>query len=310
MLAVGIGALQIVLDKGQEADWLSSNFIVTLGLVSLAALVALVFHELTTENPVVDLRIFKMRTYAVGVMLMTVVGFILYGSLVLVPIMLQTLFAYPALQAGIAVAPRGLGSFFMMPITGVMTGRFDSRKLLTAGLVVDGLALVWLSHLNLQAGYWNVFWPQLMQGIGLSLLFVPLTTVSMDPIPLERMGNATSLFNVMRNIGGSVGIATTSTVLARHEQLVTAALTTHVNVYDPTTQSMIAQLRAAFVAAGADVATATDRAHAALFGMIERQAAMISFVHLFRVLGFVFIMVIPLVLLMKRPTHGGRAAAH
>jgi DHA2 family multidrug resistance protein len=311
MLAVGIGALQIVLDKGQESDWFSSHGITALTILACVALGALIVHELRTDNPIVDLRIFKLRTYAVGVTLMTTVGFILYGSLVLLPIMLQTLFGYPALDAGIAVAPRGIGSFFMMPLTGLMVGKVDARKLLAAGLVIDGLALVWLSGLNLQAGYWDVFWPQLVQGIGLSLLFVPLTTVSMDPIPLEKMGNATSLFNVMRNIGGSIGIATTGTMLARHEQVVTTALTSRVTPYDPVSRAMFEQMRAAFMAAGANVTTATSRASAAIFGMVERQGAMISFVYLFRVLGFVFLLLIPLVLLMKRPaSRRGPTAAH
>src|SRR3954467_1181648 len=147
MLAVGIGALQIVLDKGQQEDWFTSGFITSLAIISVATLVALVIHELTTDNPIVDLRVFKARSYAVGVFLMTVVGFVLYGSMVLLPIMLQTLLGYPPLQAGIAMAPRGVGSFFMMPITGLMTGRFDPRKLLTVGLLVGGGTLVWLSFL-------------------------------------------------------------------------------------------------------------------------------------------------------------------
>src|SRR5215470_12415173 len=192
MLAVGIGALQILLDKGQEEDWFASNLMVALAAISAVSLTALIIHELTTDSPVVDLRVFKARSYAVGVFLMTVVGFVLYGSMVLLPIMLQTLLSYPPLQAGIAMAPRGLGAFIMMPITGLMTGRFDARKLLTVGLMIGGGSLLWLSNLNLEAGYWDVFWPQLIQGIGMSLLFVPLTTVSMDPIPRERMGNATS----------------------------------------------------------------------------------------------------------------------
>ena len=213
MLAVGIGALQIVLDKGQEEDWFSSNVITALAIISAVTLVALIIHELTTDDPVVDLRVFKERSYAVGVFLMTMVGFVLYGSMVLLPIMLQTVLGYPPLQAGIAMAPRGIGSFLMMPIVGVMTGRFDARKLLTAGLFVGGMTLLWLSQLNLQAGYWDIFWPQLAQGAGMALLFVPLTTVAMDAIPRERMGNATSLFNLMRNIGGSIGIAMTGTML-------------------------------------------------------------------------------------------------
>src|SRR5712692_7862597 len=176
MLAVGIGALQIVLDKGQEEDWFSSTMIVTLAIVSAVTLVALVIHELTADDPIVDLRVFKARSYAVGVFLMTVVGFVLYGSMVLLPVMLQTLLGYPSLQAGIAMAPRGIGSFFMMPLTGLMTGHFDPRKLLTAGLLVGGATLIWLSKLNLSAGYWDIFWPQLIQGGGMALLFVPLTT--------------------------------------------------------------------------------------------------------------------------------------
>jgi DHA2 family multidrug resistance protein len=311
MLAVGIGALQIVLDKGQQEDWFASTFITSLVVVSAVTLVALVVHELTTAEPIVDLRVFKARSYAVGVFLMTIVGFVLYGSMVLLPIMLQTLFGYPPLQAGIAMAPRGVGAFFMMPLTGLLIGRVDPRKLLSTGLVVGGGTLLWLSGLNLQAGYWDVFWPQLIQGVGMSLLFVPLTTVAMDPIPRERMGNATSLFNLMRNIGGSIGIATTGTMLARHQQALVSTLGTNVTPYSPATQSMFGQLRGAFIAAGADAATATDRAYAALFGMVQRQAAMVSFVGLFQLLGVMFLVLLPLVLLMRRPRGGrGAEAAH
>ena len=310
MLAVGIGALQILLDKGQEEDWFSSHWMTALAIISVICLVALVIHELTTDDPVVDLRVFKLRSYAVGVFLMTTLGFVLYGSMVLLPIMLQTLLAYPPLQAGIAMAPRGVGSFFMMPLTGLMTGRFDARKLLTAGLLIGGLTLIWLSWLNLQAGYWDIFWPQLIQGVGMSLVFVPLTTVSMDPVPRERMGNATSLFNLMRNIGGSVGIATTGTMLARQQQSTTALLGRNVTVYDTTSQSMLAQMRMSFVAAGADAVTATQRAYAALFGLVQRQATMVSFVQIFQLLGIMFIALVPLVLLMQRPKGGGHVSAH
>jgi MFS transporter, DHA2 family, multidrug resistance protein len=308
MLAVGIGALQFVLDKGQEDDWFSSRLITMLALLSAATLIALVIHELTTEDPVVDLRVFKVRSYAVGVFLMTVVGFVLYGSIVLLPIMLQTLLGYPPLQAGLAMAPRGIGSFVMMPVTGLMTGRFDARKLLTTGLLIGGGTLLWLSRLNLQAGYWDIFWPQLIQGAGMSLLFVPLTTVSMDPIPRERMGNATSLFNLMRNIGGSVGIATTGTMIARHNQSTTALLAANVTAYNPAAQSMLAQMQAAFMAAGADATTATTRAYAAMFGLVQRQAAMTSFVGIFQLLGVLFIALVPLVLLMQRPRSKGAAS--
>src|SRR5712664_1721262 len=285
MLAVGIGALQIVLDKGQEEDWFSSNMIVVLSVVAAVTLAALIWHLLVTDEPIVDLRVFKERSYAVGVFLMTVVGFVLYGSMVLLPVMLQTLLGYPSLQAGLAMAPRGVGAFFMMQITGRLTAWVDPRKLLTAGLVIGGVTLLWLSQLNLQAGYWDIFWPQLIQGIGMSLLFVPLTMVAMDAIPRERMGNATSLFNLMRNIGGSIGIAITGTMLARNQQSTTALLGSNVTIYDPATQVRFAQLEAAFMAAGADAVTATNRAYAALFGMVQRQAAMVSFVGIFQLLA-------------------------
>jgi MFS transporter, DHA2 family, multidrug resistance protein len=311
MLAVGIGALQIVLDKGQEEDWFSSSMIVTLSIVAAVTLTALIWHLLATEEPIVDLRVFKERSYAVGVFLMTVVGFVLYGSMVLLPIMLQTLLGYPPLQAGIAMAPRGIGSFFMMPLTGLMTGKFDPRKLLTGGLILGGGTLIWLSVLNLQAGYWDIFWPQLLQGVGMSLLFVPLTTISMDAIPRERMGNATSLFNLMRNIGGSVGIAVTGTMLSRHSQATTSTLGANVTAYDPASQSMLFQMKAAFMAAGADAVTATERAYAALFGLISRQATMVAFVVIFQLMGIIFIALVPLVLLMRRPkAGGGPMAAH
>jgi DHA2 family multidrug resistance protein len=310
MLAVGIGALQFVLDKGQEDDWFSSPVILTLSIIAAVTLVSLVIHLLTTDDPVVDLRVFKERSYAVGVFLMSVVGFVLYGSMVLLPVMLQTLLGYPPLQAGIAMAPRGIGSFFMMPITGLMTGRFDARKLLAAGLFVGGLTLLWLSVLNLQAGYWDIFWPQLLQGVGMSLLFVPLTTVSMDSIPREKMGNATSLFNLMRNIGGSVGIAMTGTMLARNNQKTTSMLGSNVTAFDPSSQSILYQLKAGFMAAGADITTATERAYAAVFGMVQRQATMVSFVSIFQLLGVLFLAIIPLVLLMKRPKSRAPIAAH
>jgi DHA2 family multidrug resistance protein len=311
MLAVGIGALQIVLDKGQEEDWFSSRMITALAIVSAVTIIALIIHELTTDDPVVDLRVFKARSYAVGVFLMTVVGFVLYGSMVLLPIMLQTLLGYPPLQAGIAMAPRGVGSFFMMPATGLMTGRFDPRKLLSSGLMIGGITLLWLSRLNLQAGYWDIFWPQLIQGVGMSLLFVPLTTVAMDPIPRERMGNATSLFNLMRNIGGSVGIATTGTMLARNQQATTAVLVANVTPYDVKSYSMFMAMKSAFMAAGSDAVTATERAYAALFGMVQRQASMVSFVGIFQLLGILFIAMVPLVLLMQRPSHrGGPVSSH
>jgi DHA2 family multidrug resistance protein len=309
LLAVGIGALQVLLDKGQEDDWFSSRFITVLAVTAVAMLAAFVLHELRAEQPVVDLRVLAVRTYSVGVMLMTVVGFVLYGSLVLLPLLLQTLLGYPSLQAGIALAPRGMGSFVAMPLVGLILARVDARKLLALGLTVGGLTLFWYGSLDLSLGYWDIFWPQLIQGAALGLLFVPLTTITMDAIPRERMGNATSVFNLMRNIGGSMGIAAATTLLARHQQVHTSVLGAHVDPYGPQARSLLEGLRAAFMARGADLATATERARAAVFGMVQRQAMMLSFTGIFRMLALLFLAMLPLILLMKRPQAGSHGAA-
>ena len=189
-------------------------------------------YELRAAHPVVDLRVFKVRTYATGVFLMTMLGFVLYGSLVLLPIFLQTLLGYPALEAGIAMAPRGLGSFMAMPIVGAMWAASIRARCWRWGLPVPLTLFIW-AELNLNAGYWDIFWPQFFQGASLALLFVPLTTITMDPIPKEEMGNATSIFNLMRNLGGSVGIAVATTFLERRQQVHTNMLGANVTVLNP-----------------------------------------------------------------------------
>jgi DHA2 family multidrug resistance protein len=310
LLALWIGCLQLALDLGQERDWFSSVFISALVFMSIGGLIAFIVRELKAREPVVDLRVFKIRSYSTGVFLMTTLGFVLYGSLVLLPIMLQTLLGYPSLQAGIAMAPRGLGSLIGMPMVGLLIGRFDPRKMVALGLIVGAITLFWLGELNLNAGYWDIFWPQFFQGLGLSALFVPLTTISMDPIPRERMGNATSLFNLMRNLGGSIGIATTGTLLARKQQEYINILGSHVTSYSPAAQTWLESMRQGFIASGSDPVTASQRAYAAVFGAVQRQAYMVSFVHLFRMLGIIFLLLLPLVLLMRRPRGRAAVGAH
>src|SRR5256714_7350845 len=231
-LALGIGALQVLLDKGQEEDWFASHFIVVLAVLAVAGLIFFLVRELMTRDPVVHLSVFKIRTYSTGVFLMTVLGFVLYGSIVLIPVWLQTLMGYSAVEAGKAMSPRGLGSFLFMPIVGVLMSKIEPRKLLATGMVVCAYSLYLLSRLNLNAGYWDIFWPQFLQGMSMGLLFVPLTTITNDPIPKEEMGNATSLFNLMRNIGASIGIASVTTVVARHVQQHTYDLGAHVTNSD------------------------------------------------------------------------------
>lgn len=311
LLALWVGTLQLALDLGQQRDWFSSPLIAGLVITAVFALIAFLVREWTADEPVIDLRVFKLRTYATGVFLMTTLGFVLYGSLVLLPIMLQTLLGYPSLEAGIAMAPRGMGSFIGMPVVGMIVGKTDARRLVAAGLFVGAVTLFWLGQLSLDAGYWDIFFPQFVQGIGLSLIFVPLTTIAMDPIPRERMGNATSLFSLMRNLGGSVGIAVTGTLLARKQHAVAAVLGEHVTPYSEVARRTFENLRGSLLASGVDPVTATQKAYATMAGLIQRQAAMVSFVELFRLLGAVFLVLLPLVLLMRRPSGGkGPASAH
>ncbi len=304
MLAMAIGALQVVLDKGQEEDWFASHFIITLAVLAVLGMVAFVIRESMAAEPVVHLRVLKERTFATGVVLMTAVGFVLYGSMVLLPIWLQTLLGYPALQAGLALSPRGMGSFIAMPIVGAMLSRFDPRKFLGAGLLISAWTMFQFSRLNLDAGYWDFFWPQFIQGVSLALLFVPLTTITMGRIRREEMGNATSLFNLMRNLGGSFGIATTSTLIARHQQAHTNDLTARITTYNPQVVDLLHRLQAN--SRGAGPAQAMRRGYAMLNGMVQRQAAILSYIDVFLILCGVFLAIFPLIFIMKRPP---RAAA-
>lgn len=307
MLAVGMGALQVVLDKGQQEDWFASHWITGLLWLAIISVVVFVFYELRIHAPVVNLRVFKDRTYSTGVFLMTVVGFVLYGSLVLLPIWLQTLLGYPSLQAGIALAPRGLGSFLAMPVIGIIMPKFDPRKFLASGFLLAAATLFAFSRLDLNAGYWDFFWPQFVQGVSLGLLFVPLTTITMGLIPKEQMGNATSIFNLLRNLGGSVGIAMATTLIARYQQVHTNILISHVTPYNLRAQRVLGGMQSAIAAQGSDPVTASRQGLAGLFGVVQRQAAILSFLDVFRLLTIMFLLSVPLVLLMKKPKKGAGA---
>jgi MFS transporter, DHA2 family, multidrug resistance protein len=309
LLVLGIGSLQIMLDKGQEDDWFGSHFIATLCVLTVIGLTGLILRELNTEHPILDLTVFKYRSFAVGTFLMTGVGFVLYGSLVLLPLMMQVLLGYSATHAGVTNLPRGLASFLIMPIVGRLTGMFDNRKLLAIGVLISAYAMWELSRFSLDVASINFWGPLLIQGASLGFLFVPLTTVTNGGIPNERMGAATSLFNLMRNIGGSVGIATVETLQVRHQQLNTNVLGAHVYPESPTTQQMLEGLKAHFISQGASASVATQQAYQAIWGMVERQAAMLSYNHTFLFLCFVFLAMLPFLLLLRKPTPGKAAAA-
>jgi MFS transporter, DHA2 family, multidrug resistance protein len=311
-LALGISCLQIMLDKGQELDWFGSNFIRVLSIFAIGALAAFVIRELTTEHPIVDLSIFKIRTYATGVFLMTVLGFVLYGSTVLVPLLLQTVLGYPALNAGVAMLPRGLGSFIAMPVVGAMMSRVRPRYMLVGGTLLGSFAMFRLAHLNLDVGYWNFFWALIWQGVGMGLMFIPLTTITNDPIPLERMGNATSIFNLMRNIGASIGISMVLAIQTRHAQMHVNSLTANVTPSNLQAQGMVNGIKSMMMAqAGADPATAQRMANGMIEDLIRQQAAIMSFNDIFWLLAVIFLCMLPLIFLMRPPKkRGGVVMAH
>jgi DHA2 family multidrug resistance protein len=312
MLAVGIGALQIMLDKGQEDDWFGSDFIVTLAVIAGVMLTAFVIRELLVEQPIVRFRLLRYRSFAAGIGLVTVLGFVLYGSLVLLPLFMQTLLGWTAVTAGIYTSPRGVGTALFMPLVGYLLGRgWDGRKMLAFGFFVTSLSLFGYAHMTLQSGPWDVFLHQINQGVGMAFVFVPLTTLTMDPIPRADTGYATSLYSVMRNIGSSMGISFVTTFLARRSQLHQSVLTAHVTPYDEGVREFLGQAGRRLFEDGLG-----GRAHlgglAMLYRTVQQQAAVLSFSDAFWVMGFVFLAMTPLALLMRRAGRApaGTAGAH
>ncbi|MGP8245948.1 MAG: DHA2 family efflux MFS transporter permease subunit [Bryobacteraceae bacterium] len=308
MLAVGMGALQIMLDKGQEEDWLGSNFIVTLALIAGTMLPAFVIRELLVEQPIVRFRLLKYRSFASGIGLVTILGFVLYGSLVLLPLFMQTLLGWTAVTAGIWTSPRGIGTAICMPLVGYLLGKgWDGRKMLIFGFVVASMAFFGYSRMDLQSGTWDIFWHQINQGVGMAFVFVPLTTLTMDPIPTAETGYATSLYSVMRNIGSSVGISFVTTFVARRSQFHQAILAAHITPYSQQVRQFLAQADGVFFRGGSDQ-TAGRQGLALLYRTVQQQAALLSFVEAFRVMGFLFLAIVPLVLLMRRARQARPAA--
>jgi DHA2 family multidrug resistance protein len=310
LLVLGMGALQIMLDKGQEDDWFSSRFISTLAVLAVIGLAGLIIRELKADHPIIDLGVFRYRTFAIGTSLMMALGIVLYGSTVLLPLLMQEVLGYTATHAGLTNLPRGLASFVAMPVVGYLTAKIDARKLLVFGFLAGAFAMYDLSVLSLSMAS-SHFWPALLvQGFSLGFIFVPLTTATNDPIPLDRMGNATSIFNLMRNIGASIGISIMETMQVRKMQMHINVLGVHVSRADPATQQTFRGLRAYFIFRGADPVTAAHQAYAAMWGTVQQQAAMLAYNDSFRFLAGVFVVMIPFVFWMKRPKRGKPMMAH
>ncbi|MGC1647347.1 MAG: DHA2 family efflux MFS transporter permease subunit [Candidatus Sulfotelmatobacter sp.] len=298
-LALGIGSLQIMLDTGQRKDWFSSHYIQTFGALCAFGVIALIIRELMTDHPVVDLRVLRDRSFSAGVFLISMLGFVLYASLVLLPLYLQTLMGYPAYNSGLALSPRGIGALLFTPLAGHLTTKTDPRRLLVVGMVLGSITMFDLSGLNLYAGFWDIFWAQVLQGVALSFLFIPLMSLAMSHISPEKMGNATSIFNLMRNIGGSVGIALMTTFLARRSQVHQNHLVANVTAGSPQTARLLHGLRENFIAHGFDGVTATRKALGAVYGMVQQHATMLAFIEAFWVMGVVFLLMLAFLPLLQ-----------
>ncbi len=311
MLAVGMGSLQIMLDKGQEEDWFGSRFITTLCVLSIVFLTAFVVRELRTPEPLVRFHLLRHASFSAGVFLAWVLGFVLYGSLVLLPLFMQTLLGWTAETAGFWTSPRGIGTALLMPVVGYLLGRnLDGRPMLAFGLVITSVAFFGYSTMSLQSGTWDIFWHQINQGVGMAFVFVPLTTLTMDPISRQDTGYATSLYSVMRNIGSSVGISFVTTWLARRSQYHQTILIARVNPYNEQFRSLQRQAAGLFLRRGSDPVTAGNQAMAVIYRLVQQQAMLLSFVEAFRVMAFLFLACTVLILFMRRGGNkDGREAA-
>ena len=309
LMAVWIGTLQIILDKGQEDDWFAAPWIRWFALVSAVAFVAFVARQLVTREPLVDLRIFRNRNFALGTMLIAVVGLVLYGTTAMLPQFLQTLLGYPALDSGLAVSPRGFGSIVAMVFVGRAVGIIDSRLLLAIGFGLVAVSSFMLGDINLNIGMVSVVVPNIINGLALGFLFVPLTTVAMGTLRPEQIGNATGIYNLMRNLGGSFGISAVTTLLARKAQVHQAMLAAHVTPYDPATQGWLARVTAALALKVGPVAAA-QQALGLLYATVVKQATLLAFVDTFRLLGFLCLVCIPSVLLLRKARAAGSVALH
>ncbi|HEX8888648.1 MAG TPA: DHA2 family efflux MFS transporter permease subunit [Pyrinomonadaceae bacterium] len=311
LMALGLAALQLVLDKGQEEDWFSSPVIFWTTVLSIGALLAFVIWELRTSEPIVNLRILANRNFAVGTMVMTIIGVVLYGTIALLPLFLQTMMGYPAVQSGMAVSPRGIGSIISMIIIGRLVGKIDSRYLIIFGFIILAYSTYMFSDINLQISMGSIVWPSIISGLAMGFVFVPLTTTAMGTLSNEQMGNASGVYNLMRNTGGSIGIAAMTTMLARGGQIHQAAMVSHLTPYDPAFQQRMQQIQGA-LATQMNSGAAQQQAYATIYGTAARQAMVMSYVDNFRIMAFLCVICIPLVFFFKRvkARKGAGAAVH
>ncbi|MXR38300.1 DHA2 family efflux MFS transporter permease subunit [Craterilacuibacter sinensis] len=293
LLVIGVGALQIMLDRGKELDWFSSGEIVALTLVAVIALAYLVVWEKHNPHPVVDLSLFRHRNFSVGVLCLSV-GFMLYfGTVVLMPLLLQTQMGYTATQAGLAMAPIGILPVILSPIIGKNAQRLDLRWIVTASFLIFAACFYWRTTFNPQMDFAWVVWPQFIQGIAVAGFFMPLTMISLAGLRADQIASASSLSNFMRTLSGSIGTSLITTGWERREAVHHVTLSSQISVYDPNTSTALAQMHAAGLS--------QQQAAALIAQDITRQGFFISANEIFWLCSILFIGLTLLVWLARPP---------
>jgi len=302
-MIVGLGSLQLMLEQGERKGWFDSSFIVELLIAAIAGLGLFVWRELTTSRPAVNLRVLGDVNFATGTLLGGMLGMGLYGSLFLLPLFLQQLLGYPALDSGLALIPRSLAMAVMMPIAGRLYNRIGPRTLIAGGLAVTALSFWQFSHFSLSIGYLNLAGPQILQGFGFGMIFVSLSTTALWTIPKPMMGAATGLYNVTRQVFGSIGIAVAASQLSHGQAIFRSVLGDHMSIYNDTTTQEYGAITQAMQGTGADRFTAQSQALRLLDASATRQAAMMAYNRIFFMVTVLFLVSIPLVLLLRSRSH-------
>jgi DHA2 family multidrug resistance protein len=303
-LAIGLGCLQIVLDKGEREDWFSSGFITWLSYISISSLIMFILVEFFAENPIVNLRTFRNLSFSSGNLIMFFAFFTLFGSIVLLPIYLQTLMGYTSFLSGLALGPGGIASMIVMPIAGKLVTKINPKAILAFGIAVAAYSVHLMGHFNLLADFNTIFLPRVVIGVGMGFLFIPLTTMTMSGIRKEEMGNATAIFNLLRNLGGSFGVAFVTTMLARRAQFHQVHLAEHLTSFDRNFQLALPQISQMLQYRGFIPPLPDQGSLGMIYQQLLREASMLSFNDVFHLLALIMILILPLVLLMKKGKEG------
>src|ERR1700758_5088980 len=309
-VALGLGTLQVILDKGQRDDWFESHFILTLSIIAATSLIFVVWWEWRHKDPIIDFHLFKERTFAVSNLLMFMLGFALLGSTLLLPLFLQTLMGYTAQLSGMALSPSGFAIMVLMPLVGFLLSRFDARYLLLFGLSVLSFSLFHMTNFDLSIDFKTAALARILQAVGLAFLFVPINTAAYLYLPREKNNAASGLMNLARNIGGSVGISFVTTMLDRRTQKHLSDLTSHLTSANAQFQAMLQGISQQLVAHGTSSADAQKQAYGVVQNLVQRQATMLAYIDNFHVLAYVILAMVPMVFLMKKTKSSGGMAVH